>query len=164
MCSLLTVERHDSEMALIAPSACVRQLLAVTRLDTIFAIYDSEAEVLVRIRPTVVAAALSRNSVEQHVARQPSVGRLTTPGPTSTGTGRKRPGSRQPISVIWRWLSHLALSFGDVRNAEVRGSIPCRPPFLQEFGSWVLPSGPGKRHCIFFMTGHISVVVVVADT
>ena len=72
VCSLVTVERHDSQMALIAPPACVRQLLAVTRLNTIFAIYDSEADALLRIRPTAVAVALSRNSVEQHVSsKQP---------------------------------------------------------------------------------------------
>jgi anti-anti-sigma regulatory factor len=76
VCSLLTVERHDSQMALIAPSACVRQLLADTRLNTIFAIYDSEAEALLRIRPTAVAVALSRNGVEQHLPRQTV--RLTT--------------------------------------------------------------------------------------
>lgn len=63
VCSLLTVERHDSRIAIIAPSACVRQLLALTRLDTIFTIYDSEAEALLRIRPTAVAVALSRSSV-----------------------------------------------------------------------------------------------------
>ena len=75
VCSLLTVQRHDSQMALIAPSACVRQLLAVTRLNTIFAIYDSEAEALLRIRPTAVAVALSRNSVG--AARYTSTVRLT---------------------------------------------------------------------------------------
>ena len=32
VCSLVTVERHNSQMALIAPSARVRRLLAVTRL------------------------------------------------------------------------------------------------------------------------------------
>ena len=71
VCSLLTAERHDSQIALIAPSACVRQLLALTRLDTVFAVYDSSAETLLSLRPTAVAVALSRNSVEQHVTRQP---------------------------------------------------------------------------------------------
>jgi anti-sigma B factor antagonist len=71
VCSLLTVERHDSKIALIAPSACVRQLLAVTRLNTIFAIYDSEAEALVRIRPMAVAVAL-RGTVSSS-ARPPYV-------------------------------------------------------------------------------------------
>ena len=40
-------------MALIAPSDRIRQLLAITRLDTVFAIYDSEPEALDRYRPIV---------------------------------------------------------------------------------------------------------------
>lgn len=69
--SLTTVERHGGRMALIAPSPCVRQLLAITRLDTVFTIYDSEREALVRMCPTAVAATLSRKSVEHQVALQP---------------------------------------------------------------------------------------------
>ena len=70
VCSFLTVERHDSRIALIAPSPWVRRLLAVTRLDTVFTIYDSEAEALLGIRPVAATVALSRNAVEQqHVVR-----------------------------------------------------------------------------------------------
>ena len=51
--SLTTLERHGGHMALVAPSDRIRRLLAITRLDTVFAIYDSEGEALVRCRPTV---------------------------------------------------------------------------------------------------------------
>jgi anti-anti-sigma factor len=37
-----TLRRSGGQMALIAPSRWVRRLLALTRLDTILAIYDSE--------------------------------------------------------------------------------------------------------------------------
>ena len=55
--SLTTIERHGGQMALIAPSGRIRRLLAITRLDTVFAIYDSEAQALVRCRPVVAPAA-----------------------------------------------------------------------------------------------------------
>jgi anti-sigma B factor antagonist len=51
--SLTTLERHGGQMALIAPSDRIRHLLAITRLDTVFAIYDSEPEALERYRPIV---------------------------------------------------------------------------------------------------------------
>lgn len=51
--SLTTLERHGGQMALVAPSDRIRRLLAITRLDTVFAIYDSEPEALVRCRPMV---------------------------------------------------------------------------------------------------------------
>jgi anti-sigma B factor antagonist len=50
---LTTLERHGGQMALVAPSDRIRRLLAITRLGTVFAIYDSEAEALVRCRPIV---------------------------------------------------------------------------------------------------------------
>jgi anti-sigma B factor antagonist len=53
--SLTTLERHGGQMALIAPSDRIRRLLAITRLDTVFAVYESEPEALVRCRPTVAA-------------------------------------------------------------------------------------------------------------
>ena len=54
--SLTTLERHGGQMALVAPSDRIRRLLAITRLDTVFAIYDSEPEALVRCRPTAAPA------------------------------------------------------------------------------------------------------------
>ena len=67
--SFRTLERQDSQMALVAPSAWVRRLLAVTRLDTVFPIYNSEEEALLRIRPQSAAATITRNAVEPHVVR-----------------------------------------------------------------------------------------------
>ena len=54
--SLTTLERHGGQMALVAPSDRIRRLLAITRLDTVFAIYDSEPEALVKCRPTAAPA------------------------------------------------------------------------------------------------------------
>jgi anti-sigma B factor antagonist len=54
--SLTTLERHGGQMALVAPSDRIRKLLAITRLDTVFAIYDAEPEALVRCRPTTAPA------------------------------------------------------------------------------------------------------------
>jgi anti-sigma B factor antagonist len=51
--SLTTLERQGGQMALVAPSDRIRRLLAITRLDSVFAIYDSEPEALVRCRPIV---------------------------------------------------------------------------------------------------------------
>src|SRR4029450_12438707 len=42
-----TLRRSGGQMALIAPSMWGRRLLALTRLDTILAIYDSESDVTV---------------------------------------------------------------------------------------------------------------------
>lgn len=52
--SLTTLERHGGKMAIVAPRARVRQLLALTKLDTVFTIYDSEREAFIRNRPLVV--------------------------------------------------------------------------------------------------------------
>ena len=51
--SLTTLERQGGRMALVAPSDRIRRLFAITRLDTVFAIYDSEPEALDRYRPIV---------------------------------------------------------------------------------------------------------------
>ena len=40
------LRRSGGQMALIAPSRCVRRLLALTRLDTVLAIYDSECDAI----------------------------------------------------------------------------------------------------------------------
>jgi anti-sigma B factor antagonist len=55
---LTTLERHGGQMALVAPPDRIRRLLAITRLDTVFAIYDSEAEALMRY-PQMVASTES---------------------------------------------------------------------------------------------------------
>lgn len=73
MSSATAVERCGGHLALIAPSPCVAQLLATTRLDTVFRIYDSKLEALVRTCPMAVAVALSRNR-EQHLALRPYLG------------------------------------------------------------------------------------------
>lgn len=51
---LTTLRRYGGHMALIAPSPRVRRMLAVTRLDTVFAVYDSDLEALMRTRPIAV--------------------------------------------------------------------------------------------------------------
>ena len=55
--SLTTLERHGGRMALVAPSDRIRRLLAITKLDTVFAIYDSEAEAVDRCQPITVPTA-----------------------------------------------------------------------------------------------------------
>ena len=40
------LSRHGGRLTLVAPPAKIRRLLAVTRLDSIFPVCDSEAEVL----------------------------------------------------------------------------------------------------------------------
>lgn len=52
--SLTTLERHGGQMALIAPSDRIRRLLAITRLDTVFVVHNSESDALIRHRPIVV--------------------------------------------------------------------------------------------------------------
>jgi len=42
-----TLRRSGGQMALIAPNLRVRRLLAVTRLDSILAIYDSERDAII---------------------------------------------------------------------------------------------------------------------
>jgi anti-anti-sigma factor len=68
--SATIVERHGGHIALIAPAPCAAQLLAATCLDTVFTIYDSRLEALVKTCPAAVAAALSRNGFDQQVALQ----------------------------------------------------------------------------------------------
>jgi anti-anti-sigma factor len=63
---LTSVERHGGRMAVIAPSAFVRHLLAITRLDTVVAIYDSELEALVKLCPGALRAAVSAQGVEHY--------------------------------------------------------------------------------------------------
>jgi anti-anti-sigma factor len=48
--SLTTMRRHGGHAALIAPSRYVRRMLAVTKLDTMFAVHESEPEAIVSIR------------------------------------------------------------------------------------------------------------------
>jgi anti-sigma B factor antagonist len=55
--SLTTLERHGGQMALIAPSDRIRRLLAITKLDTVFVVHDSESEALIRHRPIAVPTA-----------------------------------------------------------------------------------------------------------
>jgi anti-anti-sigma factor len=52
------VKRHGGRMALIAPPARARELLSITHLDSVFTMYNSELEALVRLAPIRVAAAL----------------------------------------------------------------------------------------------------------
>ena len=58
--SLTTLERCGGRMGLIAPSAYVRRLLAITKLDTVFKVYDSETRAIVSSRPITITTA-SRN-------------------------------------------------------------------------------------------------------
>jgi anti-sigma B factor antagonist len=66
--SLTTLERHGGRMALVAPTERVRRLLAITRLDTVFEVYDTEREALVRHRPIVVPTAPAARWLESAVA------------------------------------------------------------------------------------------------
>jgi anti-anti-sigma factor len=52
-----TLRRSGGQMALIAPSRRVRRLLALTRLDTILAIYDSECDAITGAPAVVMSAA-----------------------------------------------------------------------------------------------------------
>jgi anti-sigma B factor antagonist len=71
--SLTTVERHAGRMALVAPSARVRRLLTLTRVDTVVTIYDSETDALEWICPAVPAVPMWREQVDCHLAIQPFV-------------------------------------------------------------------------------------------
>jgi len=44
--SSTTLRRSGGQMALIAPGGWVRRLIALTRLDTVMAVYDSESEAI----------------------------------------------------------------------------------------------------------------------
>ena len=50
-----TLRRAGGQLALIAPSVWVRQLLTLTRLDTILAVYDSEFDAI----PSVFAGSMT---------------------------------------------------------------------------------------------------------
>ena len=54
-----TLRRSGGQMALIAPNLRVRRLLALTRLDTILAIYDSECDAITGAPAVVMSAAAS---------------------------------------------------------------------------------------------------------
>jgi anti-anti-sigma factor len=57
--SLTALERHGGRVAMVAPPVRVRQMLAFTKLDTVFAIYDSERDAFIKNRPKVVPIASS---------------------------------------------------------------------------------------------------------
>ena len=54
-----TLRRSGGQMALIAPSLSVRRLLALTRLDTVLAIYDSECDAITGALVEVLSPAAS---------------------------------------------------------------------------------------------------------
>lgn len=54
-----TLRRAGGEMALIAPCRWMRRLLALTRLDTVVAIYDSERDAITRTLAHVMTPAAS---------------------------------------------------------------------------------------------------------
>ena len=54
-----TLRRSGGQMALIAPNLWVRRLLALTRLDTILAIYDSEFEAIPSVLPEIMRPTAS---------------------------------------------------------------------------------------------------------
>jgi len=54
-----TLRRAGGQMALIAPSLWVRRLLALTRLDTILSIYDSEFDAIASALPKIMRRAAS---------------------------------------------------------------------------------------------------------
>jgi anti-anti-sigma factor len=53
------LRRSGGQMALIAPSLWVRRLLALTRLDTILSIYDSERDAIASALPKIMGLAAS---------------------------------------------------------------------------------------------------------
>ena len=61
--SFATLRRYGGQMALIAPSYFVRRMLAVTRLDTLFAVHDSEREAIASTRRKEVPEAAGLRSV-----------------------------------------------------------------------------------------------------
>jgi anti-anti-sigma factor len=52
-CTLKTLRRCGGELILIAPTAVVRRMLSVTRLDQVFPSCDSEVEAARRLQRTV---------------------------------------------------------------------------------------------------------------
>lgn len=66
--SFTALDSHGGQMALIAPSPRVRRLLAVTRLDTVFAVFGSELEAFVSTGEEVVPGLVSPTSLEHHFA------------------------------------------------------------------------------------------------
>jgi anti-sigma B factor antagonist len=65
------LKRRGGRMALIAPSAHVRMLLTITHLDSVFTIYNSVLEALVRLAPMRIAAALLRKTYDCQLRLQP---------------------------------------------------------------------------------------------
>jgi anti-anti-sigma factor len=57
--SVTTLRRSGGEMALIGPNLWVRRLLALTRLDTILTIYNTESDAITRAIPRRMAPAAS---------------------------------------------------------------------------------------------------------
>jgi anti-anti-sigma factor len=70
-----TLRRSGGQMALVAPTLWVRRLLALTRLDTILAIYDSEFAVLAGESAESLSPASVSPSEEYRLA---ALTRLTT--------------------------------------------------------------------------------------
>jgi anti-sigma B factor antagonist len=68
---LTMLERSGGRMALIAPSAHVRLLLSITHLDSVFTIYNSALEALVRLARVTVTAALLRKTYDHQLRLQP---------------------------------------------------------------------------------------------
>lgn len=58
--SFVMLRRSGGRMALIAPCAWVRRLLALTRLDTILAVYDSELDAITSALADSTTAACER--------------------------------------------------------------------------------------------------------
>ena len=44
--ALVALRRHGGELMLVAPTGRVRRMLTITRLDTVFALYDSEPDAI----------------------------------------------------------------------------------------------------------------------
>src|SRR5262245_14507078 len=54
-----SLRRSGGQMALIAPNLRVRRLLALTRLDTVLTIYDSEGEAITGVPAEIISPAAS---------------------------------------------------------------------------------------------------------
>ena len=83
--TLMTLRARGGDLMLVAPTAAVRKMLAVTRLDTIFPLSDSELEATRRLRrdfPTGTAISTADSEVRGRSA------------PTRT-SGRTRGGCRR---------------------------------------------------------------------
>ena len=56
---IMTLRRLGGQMGVISPRLRVRRLLALTRLDTILAIYDSECDAITSARPKIMRPTAS---------------------------------------------------------------------------------------------------------